>query len=630
MYFKITYRHNIDVTKTTHHYRIVESYRNLNDRICHRTLLNVGNLDHLTKAQFEEIRIELTNRAEGKQGLFEIKDEISKKYIEEFWSKLVKEKKVDLPEETKEKREHSMLVSTMKHQDVREIGAEWIGYQGLEQLKIREYLQNIGWEEEQINLTITQLISRAVYPASEFKTTRWIRENSAVCEITEYPIEKITKDKLYQNALKLYGIKEGLEDYLSKRTNELFDLQDKILLYDLTNTYFEGEKRKSKLAQYGRSKEKRSDAKLIVLALVINQEGFQKYSAIYEGNKTDCNTLIDMVKKLSTETITDTAIKKLVILDAGIATDDNLALLEKGGYNYLCVRRSKLKEYQLIENSTEQYHYTQLGQRLSLQRVQTNKDRDYYIKVDSPGKKLKEASMKNKFETRFLLEIDKIKQSINKKHGTKKVDTVNRRIGKSIAHNPSVAHNYDIRVETNDKNIVTEIHCIRNEAKNKAKEDLLGVYFLRTNLPIQDEKLIWNTYNTIREIESTFRTIKTDIDLRPIYHKNDCSTLAHLNLGLLAYTLVNTIRFQLKAKDIHICWPEIVRIANTQKAITTIGKNLNDHHLLVRKCSEPTDSLNIIYKALNYKSKPFYKKSVGHKLVVTENNPLIVSHHPPS
>ena len=82
-----------------------------------------------------------------------------------------------------------------------------------------------------------------------------------------------------------------MEKHLSNRTNELFDLADKIILYDLTNTYFEGEKRSSQLAKFGRSKEKRSDAKLVVLALVVNIEGFIKYSSILEGNIADCNTL---------------------------------------------------------------------------------------------------------------------------------------------------------------------------------------------------------------------------------------------------------------------------------------------------------------------------------------------------
>lgn len=155
-----------------------------------------------------------------------------------------------------------------------------------------------------MSLAITHLISRAVFPASERKTSRWIKENSAACEITGYDVKKITKDRLYHISHALYREKDALEVFLSRRTNELFDLQDKIILYDLTNTYFEGQKGQSKIAKFGRSKEKRSDAKLVVMALVINPEGFIKYSHIYEGNKADCKTLADMIDKLRLGTST--------------------------------------------------------------------------------------------------------------------------------------------------------------------------------------------------------------------------------------------------------------------------------------------------------------------------------------
>ena len=132
---------------------------------------------------------------------------------------------------------------------------------------------------------------------------------------------QITKDKLYDSALKLYDVKDELEKHLSQRTNDLFELEDKIILYDLTNTYFEGRKQNSNLAQFGRSKEKRKDAKLVVLAMVVNVEGFIKYTAIHEGNIADCNTLSAMIDKLSTHTCSH---KAVVVMDAGIATEENL------------------------------------------------------------------------------------------------------------------------------------------------------------------------------------------------------------------------------------------------------------------------------------------------------------------
>jgi transposase len=170
---------------------------------------------------------------------------------------------------------------------------------------------------------MTQVISRAVYSGWELATSKWIQDNSAICDITGYDVHKITRDKLYQSALDLYKHKKIIETHLSTTTNELVDLQDRIILYDLTNTYFEDTKRQSRLAKYGRSKEKRSDARLVVLAMVINIEGFIKYSAIDEGNYAGTSDIKPLIEKLSSTT--RTAAKPIVVMDAGIATEKNLA-----------------------------------------------------------------------------------------------------------------------------------------------------------------------------------------------------------------------------------------------------------------------------------------------------------------
>jgi transposase len=119
---------------------------------------------------------------------------------------------------------------------------------------------------------------------------------------------------------------------------------------------------------------------------------------------------------------------------------------------------------------------------------------------------------------------------------------------------------------------------------------------------------LWDIYNVIREIEYTFRVLKTDLDLRPIYHKTDKAAMAHLHLGLLAYWLVATIRYQLKQKGYKKDWKEIVRIMNTQKCVTTSFKNIKDETISIRQCTEPTQKTKQIYDLVNYKYAPFYRK----------------------
>ena len=572
-------------------------------------------MDNVEVDQLNKIQSHLNARYKKLESLFEETDPVVIFWTEQLWRRLINEKRIDV-----DKAARQVDVDTLKHSNVREVGTEWMCYNTWNQLQLTEFLQNQGWNETQIQLAMTQVISRAAFPGSELKTTRWIKENSAVCELTGYNIEHITKDKLYKSALNLYGIKDPLEKHLSNRTNTLFDLQDKIILYDLTNTYFEGRKVNSQLAKHGRSKEKRSDAKLIVLAMVVNIEGFIKYTSIHEGNIADCETLSSMIEKLSSHTIYR---KAIIVLDAGIATDKNLEMLQSKGYLYVCVSRSKLKEYTYVKDRLNVLIETKSKQEILIKALETEVSTDYYLEITSPAKVLKERSMKNLFEARYEGELQKIKSSIYKKGGVKKADKVNERIGRAKEKYPSVHSYYNIHLTTeNLTQQVSEMSWEKDENKHQQKLDGLGIYFLRTNLPVKEEWIIWNIYNTIREIESTFRTLKTDLDLRPIYHHNDDSTMAHLHLGILAYWLVNTIRHQLKAQGINSGWQEIVRIGNTQKMITTSGQNTFDEIISVRKCSEPEPKLKQILDILKAKPRPFKKiKSVVHKPPPQNHNP---------
>ena len=615
MYFRSVIRVNPVSQEPEGYYRLVESYRNEGDRICHRTLLTVGFLS-ISGEKLNRIQRILNDRLKNITSLFEETDSEVQSLAEKFWNQLLAGGKVDVCPETEEKKKRMIDMDSIKHKDVREIGGEWICYQTINQLNINEKLKSLGWDDESTQLAITQIISRAVYPFSENRTTRWIKENSSVCEITGYPLEKITKDKLYKSALDLYKIKDSLEAYLSKKTNELFDLEDKIILYDLTNTYFEGRKAGSEIAKFGRSKEKRNDCKLVVLALVINSEGFVKYSNVFEGNASDSTSLPVIIDNIRARTSTEK--RAVVVLDAGIATEENLALLEAKGYDYVCVSRSKIKDYEIDPEGRVQEIVSQNKDIITLEKIKSAQTTDYLLKVKSTGKALKEASMNQQFEQRFKLEITKIRASLHKKNGVKKLDKVHQRVGRAIGKYPSIAKHYQIEVlSENDQATDIILHEQKSYQENQKQT---GSYFIRTNLQTKEENTIWTIYNTIREIESSFRCLKTDLDLRPIYHKNDNASMAHLHLGLLAYWLVNTIRYQLKTQNIKHNWQEIIRIANTQKIITTTGNNTSGETIQIRRCSEPDEKLKSIYQALKYKSYPFVrKKSVVPKPINKKN-----------
>lgn len=626
-------RKNPETKELSGYYRLLESYRNHNGQACHRTILSAGFLDELSADQLNLIQKILTAKvASIGNPMFELPysdDLVVLDYVERFFNRMVTEKRIDTPKDeplakpTRHGRDYQTIdINSIRNKDIREIGAEWLSYQAIGQLRIASFLEQQGWDDPDIRLALTHIISRAVYPASELKTSSWIKENSAVCEITGFDIQKVTKDRLYQISAKLYNEKEALEQYLSFRTNELFDIEDRIMLYDLTNTYFEGRKTGSKLAKFGRSKEKRSDAKLVVLALVVNPQGFIKYSAILQGNISDPATLESMIENLRVKT-SSSAKKALIVMDAGIATEDNLEMVKSKGYDYLCVTRSSMKNYKVEADAATVTVTDNKKQKIELCPVKSERNTDYYLKVESHTKELKERSMNEQFRTRFEDGLQTIADSLTKKGGVKQADKVYERIGRLKGKYPSIGRYFDIEVvvqepaerkrrrkeennETEQKQIATGINwAIKKDVDINARS---GIYFLRTSLIGDSNEMLWQFYNTIREIEATFRVLKTDLDLRPIYHRKDESTMAHLNLGLLAYWVVNTIRHQLKKEDIHSGWSEIVRIMNTQKAVTTLAQNDKDEVIQIRRCSEPNQKVQKLYDALKYKYAPFLKK----------------------
>jgi len=598
-------------------YKLCEGYR-IGGQVTHRIIVSLGRLDELADDDQRKLlgkRVEQMLSNGGNTLPVSAADEQVEQLARYYFQEIRKKKRYDV--QSGKAEWETVNLSTLQNKDAREIGAEWLCKQAFDQLGIGNFLQRCGWADDQIALATSHIVSRAVYPASELKTVSYIKENSAISEITSLDRESLTKDHLYAISHKLYQIKDGLEQHLSKRTNELFDLEDKIILYDLTNTYFEGRMHKSKIAKFGRSKEKRSDARLVVLAVVINPEGFLKYSNIYQGNMADCKTLEDIINSLARQTSYQVR-KPIVVLDAGIATEENLGMLKNKGYHYICVSRSSLKEYHADTSATPVQITDKRKQPIELLKVKVNGDKDQYLWVKSQAKQIKEDSMSGLLTQRFEQGLTSIQEGINKKGGTKKINKVHERIGRLKQKYPSVHTWYEITVTDNDKGIAKSLtYKQKPEIKTQSEN---GIYFLRTSIMKLDEHTFWNIYNAIREIEYTFRVLKTDLDLRPIYHKTDQATMAHLNLGIMAYWLVATIRFQLKQNGINSDWREIVRKMSTQKCVTTSMVNINQQTISIRKCTEPTKEVKQIYDILKYKYVPFtQKKSVVPPVEIFKN-----------
>lgn len=615
MFVKPIIINNKKTGKRYTYYRLCESYR-IGDAPRHRNILNLGTLEELPDRRDHKL---LADRIEAfvfkRTSLFDDTTPAPIRKLAHYFGQIIIDKKLlDVPASISRKHKsieeppdvpdfQEIDINSIGHDFVREVGAEWLCKQTLERLGIEDLLRSFTWDEWWVKVGMLYLTARTVFPASDLKTEDWMRRNSALAELYGLDAQKITRHHFYEASRKLYSKKEQIEKFLSNRTGELFVPKDKILLYDLTNTYFEGGKMSSKKARFGRSKEKRSDAKLISMALVVNGEGFVKYSRFYPGNMQDHQTLTQTLTDIESN-LRESKTKRVVVTDAGIGTEENLHLLRKKQYDYVCVARSMLKDYEAeLAHEKQVLLRDKRGNEIAVQWLSDNGTDERILYVRSAGKQLKEQSMDDLFCQRFEEGLEAIKAGIKKKGGVKKRDKVYERLGRLKEKYRSVHRYYSIKI-TSKKGTVKKLEW-KKFGHGGQKH---GVYFIRTTLKGKDEKTVWNIYNTIREVESTFRTLKRDLEMRPVHHQKDIYTEPHLWSSVVAYTIVHSIRYPLKAYNIHYDWQNIVRIMNTQKVITSRMTTRTGGTIYMKKCSNPEADVSTIYRALGYRDRPFWQK----------------------
>ena len=622
MFIKKIEKNNSKTGRSYFTYRLCESYR-IDGKVRHRNILNVGKLENIRKEDFKLLCDRIEQKVKGINILFSNLPHQIEKEATYIYRRILNEKLLDCTlhlepvsrEETSEDTEIQKVdINSIFNEDSRSFGGEWLSKQIIDDCGLSDFLsQNINNEVIEKHIEI-EIISRMIHPSSELETSRWLKNESSLCELLS--LQKIPDHrKLYQAASQLYLHKEKVEDFLYQHFSSKYPDRMRLCLYDLTNFYFEGRKERSELAQYGRSKEKRKDAKLVSLALLTDGQGFVRRSKIYRGNISEPSTLQLVISELESAMAKETDLfnsKPVVVMDAGIATEENLKTLRKKDFDYICVSRSSLKDYSLSEKGSK-IVFDNRNHPIELSMVEGSgkDDDDLYLYVKSQQKQQKELSMSHKLTKRFVTEIEKIKSSLSKKRGIKTEGAVNQRIGRLRQKYPSISKLYKIDLKVDGHKTVVDL--IYEQSKSGGED---GVYFIRCSGRLLTEDLIWEIYNILREIESTFRCLKTDLEIRPIHHQKDKNTEAHIFLGIVAYQLVHAIRSALKTKDIHHCWRRIRHIMSSQTIVTTRMKLENKDSVVLRHVTRPNMEQTKIYDALKFKqTNPKMRKKavVPHK-----------------
>jgi transposase len=581
-------------------YKLVESVRTERGPR-QRDVLNLGVSFELPKEQWKELANCIETELTGQRPFFDYPKKLSalaRKYaraITHQRSEVIDEQP-DIPADYQ-----IVDVNSVDNEDIRTVGAEHLVYETIKELGLDRKLRSFGLTRMQLSLALGMIAGRMIFPGSERATHQWLLERSALDELMGADLSGVSLDSAYKAADLLLNNKEVLEEYLRQTEDRLFGLDEKILLYDLTNTFFEGTGKFNDKAHYGRSKEKRSDCLLVTLGLVLDVQGFPKKSRIYEGNISEPKTLEQMIKGLSIGGYgQDPLLMPTIVLDAGIASEDNIKWMRSKGYRYIVVSRKKKKAIPpgVVMAPIKR---NDAGDVLVEAGLYNNPDTDELeLYCHSLDKEKKEEGIKNRFQGRLESDLTTARNALNQKHGTKNYEKVIERIGRLKERYRSVAHGYKITVVKDpgtDK--AKNIEWSRNK-----QEKTSGVYCLRTDHKALGVQQIWDIYTMLTDIEDAFRCMKSELGLRPIYHQKQARCDGHIFITVIAYHLMHTIRFKLRQKGVPFCWTTIRRQLSTHVRVTTTMKRKDNKVIKIRKSSKTEPAHEVIYDALGLSYTP--------------------------
>lgn len=506
--------------------------------------------------------------------------------------------------------------------DARTIGAEHVAASQFEEIGFRGILETCGFSERERKLAAAQICARLVHPASERETARWLREGSAMGELFGIDLAHCSDQMLHRVTDRIIACKDTIEKTLAAASETLFSLgNNKVILYDLTNTYFESPKRSSAIVKYGKSKEKRDDCPLITLALVVDAYGFPKRSKILEGNISEPDTLFTILEQLDA---IDPAAPKTVVIDAGIATEENLQKLrEDARFEYVAISRSRTLHKELFTDVPSHTVEMSHGEELTVSMVR--QEDETFLLCKSSSRQLKEEGMLSRRKEIFEKALAALNEALGKPRTRKGAASVHERIGR-IKERTRVGHLYTIDI-TEENGTVRRITWAYH-AQN-SKEQCLGEYLIRTSRTDLAAEEISQIHRTLTMVESAFAWLKSSLGLRPNFHQKDSRVSAHAGISVLAYFLLAPILHKIQWGGMFIgCKPEVredhspwsipygwkgvTRTLSSQVRVTTSFKCKDGRSMDVRTTVEPTLQQQDVYKRLGLNPRPLKRVIVNH------------------
>src|SRR5271157_970752 len=407
-------------------------------------------------------------------------------------------------------------------------------------------------------------------------------------------------DALYRNLDRLHPHREVIERELAEREKSLFSLDDTLYLYDLTSTYFEGQVENNPQAKRGYSRDQRPDCKQVLVGLVLDGEGFPKAHEVFEGNRQDRSTVKEMLESL--EKRTGKKAGGTVVVDRGMAYEENLPQIQASGHHYLVAgrqpeRNAWLEEFENDDDWEEVIRTPSPrnpGQKKSQVRIKRRqKGNEVYILCSSEGREQKDRAIREKQEQRLQHDLQGLQTRVEKGH-LKQTGKIYEAIGRLKERYPRVARYYRIEYDAQGKGFSWQ----EDIAKKAIAEKLDGGYVLKTDRQDMTADEIWRTYMLLTRVEAAFRAMKSPLRERPIFHHLQDRTQTHIFLCVLAYHLLVAIEKRFLDRDLHTSWSTLRQQLSTHQVITVVLPTTDGKILKIRRATAPEPIHREIYATL--------------------------------
>ncbi len=500
---------------------------------------------------------------------------------------------------------NGVLIDRIETENVVQLGPQLVALKAWNELGLSAVLKNAGVPEGSISIAQLMVANRLIEPLSEWALVDW-SHRTALPELLDIRVTKTGKDRLYRTSDQLLSHRIRIEKALRSHEQDLFSLRRSIVLYDVTNTHFEGICGANLKARHGKNKQKRNDCYQVAVGMAFDEHGFALAHEVFEGNMADTSTLGIMLDRLD---LTEYGLRPVVILDAGFASEKNVQMLEARGWSYIIniTRGSRTKYAEFFENEI----FTPLPGRLPKKTVEVksivdpdNESRRLVL-CRSVQRRAKEQAMISKAEERFLADAKTLKTRIEKGQ-IKQPTVIHRKIGAFLQKHPRVARFYRIEYEKQTLTI------IRKDEKLDEVLRLCGDYILKKDRAIEAAEL-WELYMTLLRAESGFRMLKGSLGLRPNFHQIEGRVEGHIFISVLAYHLLSWIRHRLELAGDTREWKTIRRLLSTHSLLTTRLPLSDGRTIMIRKPSLPDPEQTHLYTLLGIDWRntcPTHKKEI--------------------